>query len=108
MKILLTSILLFYVCHSKAQKTLISEEDAYNFNMHKVLTKNAKRLEKMKFSKAVKKMGKPFEIEKRKISSLSLPDTMLREYFLEYVDEQKDSYLLEVYWKRLADSWITV
>ena len=64
MKILLTSILLFYVCHSKAQKTLISEEDAYNFNMHKVLTKNAKRLEKMKFSKAVKKMGKPFEIEK--------------------------------------------
>lgn len=112
MKIILSIIFSLIIFQGKAQINSENEEPLFSEKEHKSLKEDSKLLEKLKFSKAVKKFGKPAESRKIKVTeetiSILVPEESIEKYFpnKEYLNE--GFHLLEASWKRLSESWITV
>ncbi len=112
MKIILPILfsMIFFV--GNAQINSENEEPFFSEKEHKSLKKDSKLLEKIKFSKAVKKFGKPDESREIKVTeetiSIFLPEESIEKHFpnKEYLNEE--FHLFEASWKRFSEYWITV
>lgn len=112
MKIILSIIFSLIIFQGNSQIKPENEASFFSEKEHKSLKKDSKLLEKIKFSKAVKKFGKPDESREIKATEetipIFLPEESIEKHFpnKEYLNE--GFYLLEASWKRLSESWITV